>query len=600
MSPCDFFKLKQIICRLPAADPDRKQPMTLRSTFSRRAIIAGTAGAAAFLSLPDHLLALAASPSGPFLHGVASGDPDATSVVLWTRISGMDAAEGTWEVSEAHDFTHILHSGPFTTNTGRDGTVKVLAEELAPGGVYYYRFRLGDAVSPVGRARTLPRGRLDRLGIALASCSNYAFGFFNAYDAIARDGAVDFVLHTGDYIYEYGGKDGWGAEVARKIGRTHDPLHEIVSLADYRTRHAQYKSDAGSRAMLANHTLLACWDDHESANNPWTGGAQNHQPDSEGDWATRRAASIRAYFEWMPVREPEWLGRTGRTRMQFWREYAFGDLAMLHTLETRHTARARQIDYADHADQIVDARSAEHFRKDILGAPDRPLLSPELEADLESALARSVKLGQPWRIIGSPMVIARVDVPDLSGLGVLPDPMPRLAAAKTPEERASLANNPAFAFAWKGHYRLPDYTDAWGGYPWARERLYALSRRAGAGDLVFLSGDSHSFWANRLSDDAGRPAGIEFGTAGITSPGDFIDSGFDRATAAAIDKAYSQHIPEVAWTDNMHQGYVRIEFGRKHGLATFIGVSTVLSTSYSTQDLRRVRFERNVGGVRLA
>lgn len=569
-----------------------------RTEASRRALLAGMAGSAAFLAFPSSLLARAAPANPAFRHGVASGDPDATSVVLWTRVSGTGPGEGTWELSTTPGFAEVIRSGTFSTDAGRDHTVKVLARRLAPGATYYYRFRSGDAVSPVGRARTLPQGRLDRLGIALASCSNYAFGFFNAYDAIARDAEVDFVLHTGDYIYEYGGKDGWGADISRTIGRVHDPLHEIVSLADYRARHAQYKTDAGSQAMHANHTLLACWDDHESANNPWTGGAQNHQPATEGDWAARRAASIQAYFEWMPVREPEWLEQKGRTRMQFWREYSFGDLALLHTLETRHTGRARQIDYLDHADTITDEASAERFRKDVLGAPGRTMLSPELEADLEAALSRSVRQGQPWRIIGCPMVIARVDVPDVAKLGILPDPFSKLAAA-SPEERAKLAADPAVTLAWRGRYNLPDYTDAWGGYPWARARLYDLSRRAGAGDLVFLSGDSHSFWANRLADDAGRSAGIEFGTAGISSPGDFVESGFGDATARALDRAYAEHIPEVVWTYNMHQGYVRIEFGREGGLASFIAVDTVLSPEYRTSVLHRVPFARRNGKVEI-
>lgn len=575
----------------------------MTSTFrhaqvSRRALLAGIAGSAAFLAIPS-LLARPAPGNPTFRHGVASGDPDATSVVLWTRVGAEGAVEGTWELSRASDFAEVLKTGPFSTDAGRDHTVKVLAEGLEPGGIYYYRFRLGDALSPVGRARTLPQGRLDRLGIALASCSNYAFGYFNAYDAIARDAGVDFVLHTGDYIYEYGGKDGWGADVAHKIGRVQAPLHEIVTLADYRMRHAQYKTDAGSLAMHAVHTLLACWDDHESANNPWTGGADNHQPATEGDWSARCAASIQAYYEWMPVREPEWLEKKGRTQTQFWRQYSFGDLALLHTLETRHTARARQIDYLDHARTITDRASAEKFRKEVLGAPDRPILSAELEGDLETALSRSVAAGQPWRIIGCPMVIARVDVPDVVKLGIVPDPSAKLAAAKSKEELATLAADPAVALAWKGRYNLPDYTDAWGGYPWARERLYELSRRAGAGDLVFLSGDSHSFWANRLADQAGRPAGIEFGTAGISSPGDFVGSGFDDATARALDKAYADHIPEVAWTDNMHQGYVRIEFGRQQGFATFVSVDTVLSPQYRTMVVRRVPFARRGQEVQL-
>ncbi|MCT2401553.1 alkaline phosphatase D family protein [Novosphingobium mangrovi (ex Huang et al. 2023)] len=559
---------------------------------SRRALLAGMAGSAAFLAMPSSVLAQVAPANPTFRHGVASGDPDATSIVLWTRVTAEGPVEGTWELSATPDFAKVLKTGPFKTDADRDHTVKVLAEGLAPGGMYYYRFRMGDAVSPLGRARTLPDGRLDRLGIALASCSNYAFGYFNAYDAIARDADVDFVLHTGDYIYEYGGKDGWGADIAQKIGRVQAPLHEIVSLTDYRTRHAQYKTDAGAQAMHANHSLLACWDDHESANNPWTGGAQNHQPDTEGDWATRRAASIRAYFEWMPVREPEWLKARGRTRMQFWRGYSFGDLATLHTIETRHTARAKQIEYVDYAETITDAASAERFKKEVLGAPNRPILSAECEADLSAALSRSVEQGQPWRIIGCPMVIGRVEVPDVVKLGVVPDPSARLAAAKSREELAKLSADPAVAIAWKGKYNLPDYTDAWGGYPWARERLYDLSRKAGAGDLVFLSGDSHSFWANRLADDAGRSAGIEFGTAGISSPGDFVDSGFGDTTARALDKVYAEHIPEVTWTDNMHQGYVRVEFTREQGVATFVAVDTVLTPDYRTMVLRRVPFAR--------
>lgn len=562
------------------------------SQVSRRALLAGLAGGAAILALP--LSALAASAVNPvFRHGIASGDPDASSVVLWTRVTATAATQVEWELAASPDFTTILKSGTISTGPERDYTVKALATGLPAGGTFYYRFRMGRAVSPIGRTRTLPEGRVDSLGIALASCSNYAFGFFNAYDAIAKDAGVDFVLHTGDYIYEYGGKDGWGESIAAKIGRAHAPAHEIVTLTDYRTRHAQYKTDAGALAMHAHHTLLACWDDHESANNPWTGGAQNHQPATEGDWATRRNASIRAYYEWMPVREPEWLDVKGRSRMQFWRAYRFGDLALMHTLETRHTARTEQIDYMQYATKIVDDASAQRFRDDVLGAPDRPLIAPELETDLEAALARSVKDGQPWRVIGNPSVIGRLIVPDLAKLGVLPDPFPKLAAAKTPEELAKLAMDPHISLAWRGHWALPDYTDAWGGYPWAREQFYALSRRAGAGDLVFLSGDSHSFWTNDLADADGRPAGIEFGTAGISSPGDFIDSGFGPDMSVTLDKAYAQYMPEVVWTDNMHQGYVRVEFGRQTGTASFVAVSTVLSRDYTTKVIRKDAFKRS-------
>ena len=559
---------------------------------SRRGAIAGLAGGAALAALPGRARAAAEQAAPVFRHGVASGDPDATGVVLWTRVTTDTPGEIELVCELAHDpdFARVFRRIPTTTGPEQDYTAKLLAEGLEPGGTLYYRFRLGEAVSPVGRARTLPQGPLDRLGIALASCSNYAFGFFNAYDAIAADAAVDFVLHTGDYIYEYG-HDGWGDDVAATIGRRHDPAHEIVTLADYRRRHAQYKTDAGSRAMHAAHTLLACWDDHESANNPWTGGAQNHQPDTEGDWATRRAASIRAYYEWMPLREPQ----PGRSRAQLWRGYSFGDLATLFTLETRHTARAEQIDYAAWAPRLTDAAAVARFREEVLGAPGRAMVSPELEADLAAALSHSKQLAQPWRLIGNAIPIARVDVPDVVALGLMPDPFAAATAGDPPFTGDTL--QAAQALAWKGRWGLPFYPDTWDGYPWARERLYDLSRSAGAADLIFLTGDSHSFWANSLKDAAGRPAGLELGTAGITSPGDFMASGFGPDLSRRLDAAFIEHVPEVHWTDNMHQGYVRLDLTHASGRASFIAVDRVLSPHYAASIVERFGIERVDGAL---
>ena len=557
-------------------------PITRRTTLG--SLAAGTAA----LTFPRQARAVS---YGPFRHGVASGDPDDASLVLWTRVTTSGEVTLTGEVAEDLGFTRIAARTEVTTGPDRDHTAKWLARGLQPGQTYYYRFRLDSETSPVGRARTLPLGRLDRLGIALASCSNYAFGHFNAYEAIAHDPAVDFVLHTGDYIYEYG-QDGWGDAVARDLGRRHDPAHEIVSLSDYRRRHAQYKSDAGSQAMHSAHTFMACWDDHESANNPWTGGAQNHQPDREGDWQARRDASIRAYFEWMPVREPEWLDRPGMTRSQFWRSYSFGDLATLVTLETRHTARAEQIDYEQLGDKISDTDAVARFRRDVLGAPGRRMISPECEANLARSLEQSVAGGQPWRLIGNAIPIARTDVPDVVALGILPDP----DAPGAPY--TATARNNAKTLAVKGRAGLPFYPDTWDGYPWARERLYELSHKAGAGDLIFLTGDSHSFWANSLQDAQGRPAGLELGTAGITSPGDFVESGFGDELSRALDKAFADHVPEVVWTDNMHQGYVRLDLGRSAAEATFIAVDTIRSRAFRPFIVNRFGIAREGDGLR--
>lgn len=557
--------------------------MTDAFALTRRTTLAGLAAGTALTLTATGARAAEPQGSARFRHGVASGDPDATSVVIWTRISASGPMPVEWEVAHDADFKQLAASGRTEALPDADFTVKVLAQGLQPGGRYHYRFRADGLTSPTGRTRTLPTGRLDRLGIALASCSNYAFGFFNAYAAIARDSGVDFVLHTGDYIYEYGASE-WGADTARALGRVHEPAHEIVSLTDYRQRHAQYKTDAGAQAMHAAHPLLACWDDHESANNPWIGGAQNHLAGTEGDWAVRREASIRAYFEWMPVREPA----PGRTRAQFWRGYSFGDLATLFTLETRHTGRAEQIDYRAYADKITSRADAERMEREAINAPGRAMLAPELEADLDAALRRSVAERQPWRLIGNPMPIARTRVPDVVAQGLIPDPF-----------AAPGASDDAKVLAWKGKWNLPFYPDTWDGYEWARERLYDLSRKAGAGDLLFLTGDSHSFWANRLADAAGRPAGIELGTAGVTSPGDFIGSGFAPDVSRKLDRAFEVHNPEVVWTDNLHQGYVRLALRRTAALAEFIAVDTITTPSAATAPLKRFGITRRGKALRM-
>jgi len=193
-----------------------------------------------------------------------------------------------------------------------------------------------------------------------------------------------------------------------------------------------------------------------------------------------------------------------------------------------------------------------------------------------------------WKLIGNPMPIARTRVPDVVGLGLIPDP----ATQKKPLSAAD-------ELAWKGKWNLPFYPDTWDGYGWARERLYSQAREAGANDLIFLTGDSHSFWANRLADAAGRPAGIELGTAGITSPGDFIESGFDRQTAARLDAAFAEHNPEVVWTDNLHQGYVRLVLKPNGGTADFIAVSNVRSRRYVVREISSWQIARGAEGIDL-
>ncbi|QIB64850.1 alkaline phosphatase D family protein [Kineobactrum salinum] len=518
-----------------------------------------------------------------FSHGVASGDPDHQSIVLWTRLSATDSDLNVhWQVARDDAFQQLAAQGTSTTGPERDFTVKVVAQGLEPGQQYFYRFRSGEYLSPIGRSRTLPDGHVESLGLAIASCSNYPFGYFNAYEAIALDPQVELVLHLGDYLYEYG-PDGYGAATGTRLGRQHHPEREIVSLTDYRQRHAQYKSDPQSQLMHAAHPLLAIWDDHESTNNPWLGGAENHQPDTEGEWALRRAASLQAYYEWMPIREPE----PGRSRADYWRHFRFGDLASLITLETRHSGRSQQIDYDIQTLPSMTAADAQHFLDEVVGDPSRRMLSAEMEQFLAQALRASKQTGEPWRLIGNQIPMARTRSPQLSA-----DDLRQLQQQLDSEHFAR-----AQYYARLGELGLPLYLDPWDGYPAARERFYKLCADTGVRDLLVLTGDSHSFWSNVLHDRHGTRMGLELGTNGISSPGDFQE--FGPAAARLMDQRLMDSNPEVAWTDGLHNGYLRLVLQHDRAVADFIAVSTITARQYGIEHLRRIEISRSDEGLRM-
>lgn len=513
-----------------------------------------------------------------FAHGVASGDPGPDSVVLWTRISGGDGnVPVLWSVAENPDFDQPVATGSITTNASRDYTVKAVAEGLEPGKRYYYRFRAGGADSPVGRTLTLPEGSVDELVIAVVSCSNYPFGYFNAYEAVADDPDVDIVVHLGDYIYEYD-EDGYGGEAGKRLGRVHDPRHEMLSLDDYRRRHAQYKTDRGSLAMHAMHPLIHTWDDHESTNNPWEGGAQNHQED-EGDWEARRARSLQAYYEWMPSRDPE----PGRRPEERWDHFKFGDLASLYTLESRHTARSEQISLADYRDELTDSQSAQAVYDRVVGPEHRRMLSQEMEDFLERELKESVDAGRTWRILANQTILARVVQANLD------EPQFNALRARIPESGSDLADLLTTA----GKLGLTGNMDAWDGYPAARRRLYDLAARSGSRDLLTITGDTHIFWQNQLFSDSGDRMGVELGTSAITSPRGYYELG-PEATAR-MDELLAEQNESVVWIDGQSRGFIRLSLTPERARADYISVSNIESERYATSVLRSVRIERRDG-----
>ncbi len=511
-----------------------------------------------------------------FVHGVASGDPDQNSVVIWTRVSEIEGdTQVGWRLATDASFNNVIKAGDFTTNANRDYTVKVLVDDLPAGTEFFYQFEVDSKDSVIGQTRTLPEGHIDSLVLALVTCSNFPFGYFNAYDAIANDESVDVVVHLGDYIYEYG-VEGFGGDVGKRIGRNHLPSHEIITLDDYRQRHAQYKTDLGSIAMHARHPLIVMWDDHETANNPWMGGASNHQA-NEGSWQARRQASLQAYYEWLPVRDPV----HEIDRQNYWRHYKFGDLASLITLESRHTGRSEQISLDKNLPNIHNKQQAQDFMRDIVGAENRNMLSKDMEEFLSKELKESVDAGRGWRIIGNPSVMAKTVSPNLQ------DPiLDKLRKNLTGKRKSKIDK-----LALLGELGLPEDLDMWDGYPVAREKFYQIARDAGASDLLVVSGDSHSFWVNELYDSSSKSMGVELGATGISSPRSIMEA-LGADIMQRYDELNSAQNKEILWTDGRFRGFIRLEIDHQGAHADFITVSNVESSEYETKIIHSVDIEK--------
>jgi len=512
-----------------------------------------------------------------FEHGVASGDPTTSAVVFWTRVTPKAATTGDidldLEVAADPDFKILVTTSKgLRARASRDWTVKhdLDGDGLKPGTEYWYRFRANGVTSPVGRTKTLPQGATKDVVLAVVSCSLYPNGYFNAYDAIAKLKRVDAVVHLGDYIYEYGGgpKDyGMNSPVAAQ--RTPDPVHEIVTLDDYRRRHAQYKTDPAAQAAHARAPWIVVWDDHETANDSWIGGAENHDPKTEGDWATRKAAALKAYYEWMPIREG------GALPEAAWRGFQFGDVASLLMVETRLTARTHQLDY-DTDMAIVDGKP------DVAGFvktwkdPAHRMMGEGQEQWLAGEVGASVKNNTAWQVLGNQVVMARVSPPNLKA--TMGEAQFAGLLAKLPEYAAKRVAQTVDMSA----YDIPSNLDAWDGYPADRQRVYDIFTAAKARPIV-LAGDSHMFWVNELWDDSGKTrVAAEFGATSVTSPGYG-----DILPGVPLGEAFVQRNKEVKYAHPSAKGFLLLTL--EHGKATgeLMAVSTIVDTKYETSVLKR-------------
>ncbi|MDO4761373.1 MAG: alkaline phosphatase D family protein [Corynebacterium sp.] len=399
------------------------------------------------------------APHAVFCHGVASGDPLPTSVVLWTRVTPEpEAFPGSgrgpdvpvrWEIARDLDFSSVVASGNTLATSASDHTVHVDPFTLEPDTLYFYRFHALGQVSPIGRTRTAPAANADveQLRIAVCSCANWESGYFSAYRDLAeraQAGLIDIAIHVGDYIYEYE-----RGKMAGKLGavRAHQPPWETVSLADYRLRYGTYRTDPDLQAAHAAVPWVVTWDDHEIADNAYRDGAKNHQP-HEGDYSLRRRNAMQAYFEWQPLRagNPSEGGH-------LYRRLNFGQLAELVMLDLR----SYRASYGD--------------IRWLTGTNAPDVMGGEQFAWLERQIATSTA---SWRLVGNSVMLAKLEL-----------------VAVPHEVRTALQEM-------IGHdVRTPVMSDQWDGYTSDRERLLSMLSSLDS-RTVFFTGDIHSEWGNEI------------------------------------------------------------------------------------------------------
>ncbi|KAH9252336.1 hypothetical protein BASA81_009707 [Batrachochytrium salamandrivorans] len=452
-----------------------------------------------------------------FLHGVASGDPLDNSIMYVTsRLCCLCIYQLTPDVGDLglldQNGPHLIQ-GLVSTEASIDFVVKVDVGGLSPNTKYIYRFKVerddskeNVVYSPIGFTRTLPDAtfNLESLKIAIVSCSNFVDGFFNAYANIANKKDIDIVLHLGDYIYEYA-EGGFG--FGESIGRLPLPNRPLETLQDYRTRHAQYKLDPDLQAAHQFHPWIVIWDDHEFADNI----------DAQEKWRNHTQAGMKAYFEYLPIREAR-----VDDKFKIYRSFKFGNLVDLAMLDTRIVGR-------DETD-LRDASKINSLERTILGA--------EQENWLYDQLLSSKRNGTIWRFIGNQVVFSPLQI-----LGV------------------------------------PLGVDSWDGYPANRARITSLLTQNKITDTIFLTGDIHSSFAFDIVPDpfdelqysrTNRTAslGVELVSPSVTSSSalEHLQLGMLRVPAQVMFKSYEPHLHHVNLCEH---GYILVDVSPKRVKAEY-------------------------------
>ncbi|TLD28591.1 hypothetical protein PspLS_04052 [Pyricularia sp. CBS 133598] len=505
-----------------------------------------------------------------FSHSVASGDPGIDSVVLWTRAAPIGAENDRsnvtvsgnvplyshetdkwvqasaapvcleWKIAGDAKLEFPVDSGTVFTSSDIDWTVKVIANKLQAFTTYYYQFNIceSDNKSPMGRTKTLPKKSMSlssfvrNIRIGVYSCSNHPQGFFNAYGNAVNKDSIDYVVHLGDYIYEYeNGYYGWGDE----LGRVPKPNKEIVSLYDYRTRLAQYRTDDGLRRSHQQFPWIPVWDDHEVADNVYNGGSaeMNNTEDSfvkDGGVLIdqRKMNAVRAYFEWMPIRQVDM-----DDNLRIWRNFAFSDMFDLIMLDTRVYNRS-----------ITDLYWNTDYINSIKGEASRSLMGPRQEAWFYRTLKESTA---KWRLIGSQVVFSHTMVGPNGKVNV----------------------------------------DAWDGYEANRNRTFeTLYDGLGISNNIFLAGDTHVSWVSDVVWEGVKPynaatgegaIGVEFAGTAVSSPSSSVGQNGTLAAGNAAAKILEGMNPQLQWQESYFRGYFELDISYADVKAQFFGTPDIRS-----------------------
>ncbi|MCX6397531.1 MAG: alkaline phosphatase D family protein [Propionibacteriales bacterium] len=508
--------------------------------LSRRALIAGGVGGSAVLAMSQWTEAVAAT--APFVHGVASGDPLPNAVILWTRVTpSVDATPGSglgpdvpvdWEISSNAGFTDVVASGSSTASATSDHTVHVDAGGLQPATAYWFRFRALGSTSPVGRTRTAASADTAapvRFGVV--SCANFNWGYFTGYKYLANQNNLDAVLHLGDYIYEYA-PGGVLAEGIPKTVRTAEPQRECLTLADYRIRHGHYKLEPNLQLLHARHPVVAVWDDHEIANDTWKDGAENHDPATEGDWATRATAGRRAWLEWLPVRHTDpddWYRINRRLR--------FGTLVDLWMLDERR--------FRDQPPKSL------FFGYGSTGgtssAPGRGMIGEEQTHWLVDGLATS---GATWKVVGNQVPF-----------------YPTTLLANVPGQLTTILG-PELSKTFEQPL-LQLQVEDWNGFLDERQRI--VDGMATIDNVVVLTGDVHQSYASEIPVKPNKylldrkSAAVEFITPGLASPSlptqiNQVAPGVGTLFDAVLTTNDRLANPWVKYSEGLKAGFMVVDF----------------------------------------